>query len=84
MTARLLAAGLIEKQIDERELHSNVLTLPKRGQRMLKEIHRQWQPQPARQGDQPNHPTAGQLGADIRAGESGSHAPGVLNCHQAG
>ncbi len=42
MTARLLAAGLIEKQIDERELRSNVLTLSRRGQRMLNEIHRQW------------------------------------------
>jgi DNA-binding MarR family transcriptional regulator len=42
MTARLLAAGLIEKQIDEQELRSNVLTLSRQGQRLLKKIHWEW------------------------------------------
>ena len=42
MTTRLLAAGLIEKQVDEHELRSNMLTLSKRGQRLLKKIYREW------------------------------------------
>lgn len=42
MTARLLEAGLIERQVDERELRSNVLRLSKRGKALLKAIYREW------------------------------------------
>ncbi len=42
MTSRLLTAGLIEKQVDEQELRSNVLTLSGDGQRLLKKIYREW------------------------------------------
>lgn len=42
MTSRLLTAGLIEKHVDERELRSNVLTLSKHGESLLKEIYREW------------------------------------------
>lgn len=43
MTVRLLEAGLIERQVDEHELRSNVLRLSKRGKSLLKSIHREWQ-----------------------------------------
>ncbi len=42
MTARLLEAGLIERQVDERELRSNVLRLSERGKALLKAIYREW------------------------------------------
>ena len=43
MTVRLLEAGLIERQVDESELRSNVLRLSKRGKSLLKSIYREWQ-----------------------------------------
>jgi len=43
MTTRLLEAGLIERQVDERELRCNVLRLSKRGKALLKAIYREWQ-----------------------------------------
>ena len=42
MTTRLLEADLIERQVDERELRSNVLRLSKRGKDLLKVIYREW------------------------------------------
>lgn len=42
MTVRLLEAGLIERQVDGRELRSNVLRLSKRGKSLLKSIYREW------------------------------------------
>lgn len=42
MTARLLTAGWIEKHVDERELRSNVLTLSRHGNGLLKKIRREW------------------------------------------
>jgi len=42
MTARLSAAGLIEKRIDEQELRSNVLKLSKRGKSLLKQVYEVW------------------------------------------
>lgn len=42
MTSRLLAAGLIERHVDERELRSNVLTLSKYGESLLERIHQEW------------------------------------------
>lgn len=43
MTSRLLKAGLIERHVDEQELRSNVLKLSTHGQRLLKQIYREWQ-----------------------------------------
>jgi DNA-binding MarR family transcriptional regulator len=43
MTSRLLAAGLIERKVDERELRTNVLTLSTRGQSLLQKIYHEWQ-----------------------------------------
>jgi DNA-binding MarR family transcriptional regulator len=43
MTSRLLAAGLIEKHVDEQELRSNVLELSVHGRSLLEEIYREWQ-----------------------------------------
>lgn len=43
MTTRLLEAGLIERQVDERELRSNVLQLSDRGRSLLEAIYREWQ-----------------------------------------
>ena len=43
MTTRLLNAGLIERQVDKRELRSNVLTLSPLGQSLLKKIYHEWQ-----------------------------------------
>ena len=42
MTTRLLAAGLIEKRVDELELRSNVLKLSAHGKSSLAEIYRVW------------------------------------------
>lgn len=42
MTARLLKAGLIDRQIDEEELRKNVLTLTKKGHALLDAIHAEW------------------------------------------
>lgn len=43
MTTRLLEAGLIERQVDEHELRSNVLRLSNRGRSLLETIYRAWQ-----------------------------------------
>ncbi len=42
MTVRLLEADLIERQVDARELRSNVLRLSARGKSLLKAIYREW------------------------------------------
>ncbi len=42
MTSRLLAAGLIERHVDELELRSNVITLSKYGESLLEKIHHEW------------------------------------------
>lgn len=43
MTTRLLEAGLIERQVDEREIRSNLLRLSNRGRILLETIYREWQ-----------------------------------------
>jgi len=43
MTSRLLAAGFIERRIDELEQRSNVLTLTQCGNRLLEQIYREWE-----------------------------------------
>lgn len=42
MTKRLLQAGLIERQVDEREIRSNVLRLSNHGRSLLETIYREW------------------------------------------
>lgn len=42
MASRLLAANLIERQVDEHELRSNVLRLSKHGHSLLKQIYHEW------------------------------------------
>lgn len=42
MTVRLLEAGLIEREVDERELRSHVLRLSKRGKTVLTGVYRAW------------------------------------------
>ncbi len=43
MTSRLLAAGLIEKDVDAQEQRSNVLKLTQHGKSLLKQIHQEWE-----------------------------------------
>lgn len=43
MTSRLLAAGLIQKHVDEQEQRSNVLKLTRHGNNLLAKIHQEWQ-----------------------------------------
>ncbi|MEM9029517.1 MAG: MarR family transcriptional regulator [Pseudomonadota bacterium] len=42
MTSRLLAAGLIERDVDESERRSNELSLTRRGRALLKIVHKEW------------------------------------------
>lgn len=42
MTARLLAAGLIERRVNEAERRSNLLSLTERGQALLSVIYEEW------------------------------------------
>lgn len=43
MTSRLLAAGLIERNVDVQERRSNVLKLTPQGHNLLEKIHQEWQ-----------------------------------------
>lgn len=43
MTSRLMAAGFIERRVDELEQRSNVLTLTQCGSRLLEQIYREWE-----------------------------------------
>lgn len=43
MTSRLLAAGLVERHVDEHEHRSHVLGLSPHGSSLLAQIHHEWQ-----------------------------------------
>ena len=43
MTSRLLAAGLIERNVDAQEQRSNVLKLTRHGNNLLEQVYRVWQ-----------------------------------------
>lgn len=43
MTSRLLAAGLIERNVDAQEQRSNILKLTRHGNNLLKQIYQEWQ-----------------------------------------
>jgi len=43
MTSRLVAAGLIERDVDAHERRSNVLKLTRHGNSLLKQIHQEWE-----------------------------------------
>lgn len=43
MTSRLVAAGLIERHVDDQELRRNVLKLTRHGNSLLKKVHQEWQ-----------------------------------------
>lgn len=78
MTARLIEAGFITREIDPSETRSNILRLTDRGRSKLSDIHRVWHDIDAliahKIGDQ-NAASLAALTRDLR-NALGGHAPG--------
>lgn len=78
MTARLIEAGFITREIDPSETRSNILRLTDRGRSKLSEIHKAWDDIDAMIADKIGDDSAATLATLTRnlRNSLGGHAPG--------